>query len=194
MRFLAHADPFHEASRGMVTSVTRTDNPVPADAAESQREHGFGCFCSQTLAVVGGVEDKSGLALMVLLAEPLKANLANDPAGLTPDHCEGQPLALGVEYGLAAPFLQGQPDLGAIASLPGHQIPGDIGAGLVGVQIVKIVPVKGAQDQPRCLNSGHAVCHRAMVTGYRRHIFGLSLLSDARQPQVQAFGQDVFTG
>jgi hypothetical protein len=34
--------------------------------------------------------------------------------------------------------------------------------------------------------------HRRLKTVER--IFGLSLLGDARQRQVQAFGQDVFTG
>src|SRR5215471_6988286 len=131
MRFLAHADPFHKACRGVVARVTRADNTVPSELAESQRKHGFGRFGGQTSPVVVRVEDKSRLTLTVLPAEPLEANLANHPAGLAPHHCERQPLALGVERGFCALFFQSPPDLRAIAGLPG-QVPGDIRAGLVG--------------------------------------------------------------
>ena len=73
------------------------------------------------------------------------------------DRCD----AVGVEW-----------ELVATAGLP-RQIPGNIRAGLVGVKIVKIAGVKGAQRQARRLNGGRAVCHRAvghraMLTGRRR--------------------------
>src|SRR5689334_763104 len=106
----------------MVADVTRADDTVPPEAAESQRKHGLGCFGGQTSPVVVRVEDKAYLSLTVLSAEPFKPNLANYRPDLTPHHRERQPLALGVECGLCALFRQGLPDLGTIAGLP-VQIP-----------------------------------------------------------------------
>jgi hypothetical protein len=162
MRLFAHADPLHEAGRGKVAGVARADNTVPPEVVESQRKHGLGRLGGQTPPVVVRVKDKSCLALTVLPAEPLKANLTNYPAGLTPYHRVRQPFALGVEYGFSALLLQGAPCLGAIAGLPA-QITGHIRAGLIVVQIIKIISIKRSEDQPRCLNGGRAGCHSAML-------------------------------
>jgi len=71
-RLPAHADPLHEPRGCLIAGVAGTDDPVPSDSAEPQREHGFGGLGGETAPVVIGVEDETDFSLPVLPADQLQ--------------------------------------------------------------------------------------------------------------------------
>ncbi|HET7248014.1 MAG TPA: SDR family NAD(P)-dependent oxidoreductase, partial [Streptosporangiaceae bacterium] len=126
MRLQVHAEPLHQARRWAVASVAVADHPVPSDAAEPQREQGFGGLGGQAPPVVIRVEDESDLSLPVLPADQLEPGLAHHLPGRTPDHGERKPVALRAQRGLPALLGQGLPRLRAVTGIP-VQVPATSG-------------------------------------------------------------------
>src|SRR5215469_10190662 len=158
MRLPAHPEPFQETRGGRVLGRAAADDPVQAQRIEPQPEHDLGRLGGQAPAVVVGVEDEPDLALPVLPAQPLEADLADDLPVLLPDHRVRQPVTVPVERDLTAPFLESLLDLGAITGVP-VQIAGDIWPRLVVVKIVKIARAEWAQSQPGRLNGALSTQH-----------------------------------
>src|SRR3546814_15954842 len=68
---------------------------------EAEAQHLGGRLACQAASVIVGVQDEADLAQSMRRAGPDQDHVADDPAGLTQLHRQGQPIALGLQRDLS---------------------------------------------------------------------------------------------